>query len=125
MAGALITYELTGNGILAALIGTLADNITYYSYLTLRESNLDKKKQKKNNQKYGFLSFKKTIRNLIIEFGPAEMLDFFLVRPLALILFPILLDDFLLGLLIGVIVADIIFYIPTITSYELKKKHLS
>jgi hypothetical protein len=123
-SGALITYELTGNTILAAYIGTIGDNLGYYTYITFHEIKVDKKEQKVNNKKYGMSGFLKTSRSLLIEFGPGEALDSFIVRPAALILFPILLGNYVIGLIIGVLIADIIFYIPTIMSYELKKKHM-
>jgi hypothetical protein len=39
-------------------------------------------------------------------------------------IFPIIIGQFSIGILVGKIVADIIFYIPTIIAYELRKKHL-
>tara|TARA_Y100000034_G_scaffold128423_1_gene182962 strand:+ start:509 stop:637 length:129 start_codon:yes stop_codon:yes gene_type:complete len=39
-------------------------------------------------------------------------------------LFPVIIGNFAIGLFVGKIVADIVFYIPTIVMYELKKKHL-
>ncbi|GAA3642447.1 hypothetical protein GCM10022200_27840 [Microbacterium awajiense] len=47
---------------------------------------------------------------LVAEFGPAELLDTLLIRPVAVLLGVWLLPDPILGLLAGKIVADIVFY---------------
>ena len=47
---------------------------------------------------------------LVAEFGVAELLDTLLIRPAALILGVWLVPDPLWGLLIGKIVADVVFY---------------
>jgi len=62
---------------------------------------------------------------MVIEFGPAEILDSYLIRPLALYLCPLIIGQQIIGLIIGKYLADIIFYLPTITAYELRKKYLS
>ena len=122
--GAGIIYYLTGSRLTAAYAGTIADNIGYYGFLSIREIYQSKKHHKKENKKYNLTSFLKNIKNLLVEFGPAELLDFFIIRPFCMYLFPILIPNYALGILVGTIASDIIFYIPTIISYELKKKHI-
>lgn len=60
----------------------------------------------------------------MVEFGTAEYLDSFIVRPFAMYFFPKLLNNITLGLIAGKFAADGIFYIPTILSFELRKKYL-
>lgn len=60
---------------------------------------------------------------MLLEFGPAESMDSFLVRPAAMYFFPKLLGNIALGLLAGKLAADILYYIPTIMGYELRKKY--
>ena len=69
-------------------------------------------------------SFLKDFRNLIIEFGPAELMDVLAVRPFFMYLIPTLMSNFILGSFIGKTIADITFFIPAIVMYELRKKHL-
>jgi hypothetical protein len=52
----------------------------------------------------------RTAMLLVAEFGPAELVDTLLIRPLALVAGVWLLADPLVGLLAGKIVADIAFY---------------
>ena len=39
-------------------------------------------------------------------------------------IFPIILGNFAVGIIAGKFAADIVFYIPVIIAYELRKKHL-
>ena len=59
---------------------------------------------------------------MVLEFGTAEFLDSFVIRPFTMYIFPLLTHNLVLGLLVGKFVADIIFYIPTIIAYELRVK---
>lgn len=52
----------------------------------------------------------RTVMLLVAEFGAAELLDTFLIRPAAIILGVWLLPDPVWGLLAGKIVADVVFY---------------
>lgn len=123
LAGVLIVtslaYLITKNRILSAYIGAQGENLFYYGFLSIREVLTDKKK---TAEKYKLKHFFKTLRNLVVEFGPAEALDSLLVRPASLYFFPLLLGNYTLGLIVGKYVADIVFYVPTIISYELRKK---
>ena len=44
------------------------------------------------------------------EFGPAEILDFFLVRPAFMYAGPLLVGGVMAGLVLGKIAADVVFY---------------
>jgi hypothetical protein len=74
--------------------------------------------------KHGAKGFFKTVRNLVVEFGFSEVLDSLFVRPFCMYVFPLLVGNFFVGILVAKVAADIIFYIPTITAYELRKKHM-
>jgi hypothetical protein len=69
-------------------------------------------------------SFFRDIRNIILEFGFSEILDSLFIRPFMMYIFPILIGNVELGIFAGKIAADIVFYVPTIFAYELRKKHL-
>ncbi len=106
------------NSILTALGATWGENIGYYGVIFYRD--LMKIKHKNNYLNDIF----KVIRDLILEFGPSEYFDSFLIRPLAMYFFPKVLNNLTLGLIIGKLAADITFYIPTIIAFELRKKFL-
>jgi hypothetical protein len=119
-----IVYLLTKNRILAAYAGAIGDTGVFYLFIFIREHRADLSRSRKNNTKHGIKGFFRTVRNLAVEFGFSELLDSLFVRPFCMFIFPLLIGNFVLGILAGKIIADIIFYIPTITAYELRKKHL-
>jgi len=107
-----------GNIILSAFLATWAENIAYYGTIASK----DLKSEINKNEKLSFKAIIKTARNMFIEFGPAEYLDSFLIRPFYLTIFPYLISNYSLAILIGTILANITYYIPTIFSYEMRKK---
>ena len=60
-----------------------------------------------------------TLTALLVEFGPAEVLDTFAVRPLAMYLGPLLVGHLAAGVLAGKLAADIVFYALAIVGYQL------
>ena len=95
-----------------AYAGSIGETIGYYLVIFWREY-----KQPSVPEANIFIKF----FHLITEFGPAEILDTFFLRPLFMGLGIYFVGDFF-GVLIGKITADITFYIPVIFSYELRKK---
>lgn len=120
LLGGLVADALFHNGITTAIGAMAVENTCYFGSLTYRELKRQKQKHKKNTLKVII----RTARNLILEFGPAEYIDATLVRPFAQYFFPKLLGNIALGLIVGKFAADAIFYVPTIISYELRKKFL-
>ena len=113
-----------GNRVAAALMGAWGENLGYYSLLTVREIYNHRKEHHAKGKNYGFKGFFRTLFHLLLEFGTAECFDSFLFRPLFMYIFPLILNNFVLGIIVGKFAADVTFYIPAIISYELKKKHL-
>jgi len=122
--GASVGLFLTNNLIVSAYCAAFGENIFYYGLIIIRDVRNSHKEHKKNSKKYGFLSFVKNNRDLIVEFGPAETLDSLVIRPFWMYLFPIVLGNFYLGILVGKLVADITFYGLAIIGYEFRKKYL-
>jgi hypothetical protein len=110
-------YAISGNTLLMAVCGTIGENIGFYGTMLVCELS-------KSHKKHGQLRVFKTLRNLFIEFGLAETADSFLIRPATMYFTISLIPNLQIGLLVGKIAADVIFYIPTIISYELRKKFL-
>lgn len=120
LIGGVIINITFHNLILTALGGTWGENISYYGTIILR----DLKKLKEKHKRITIFIVIKLIRNLILEFGPSEYFDSFIIRPFTMYVFPLILHNLYLGLIVGKFSADIIFYIPTIISYELRNKFL-
>lgn len=113
LSTAFLMFHFTGNRILAAFFGTWAENGSYYVFLVWRDTK----------KVSGFQKFLKKCLHIVMEFGPAEVLDTFVMRPFFLYLMPLTLNNFPAGIIVGKIIADVLFYVPTIIIYELRKKH--
>jgi hypothetical protein len=59
-----------------------------------------------------------TARSIVVEFGPAEAIDSIAIRPVALLLGPLVVGNTAVGFVLGSVVADVAFYVMTIVSYE-------
>jgi hypothetical protein len=119
-----VLFLFTDSLVLLALAGTWGENGGFYGMMIGREVMQSKRQYKKENKRYGVKAFGKNIRNIVIEFGAGESLDSFIVRPAVMMVTLNLFSNMQLGILVGKIAADVIFYIPVIISYELRKKHL-
>lgn len=82
----------------------------------------DMQKRKAEGKMLGVTGFIVQFRNMLIEFGPAEYLDSFAIRPFYLSFLPFVIPSYSLAILIGTVLADITYFIPTIISYEFRKK---
>ena len=98
---------VTGNAVLAAYGGALGENVGYYGVIIARELRSGD-------------SFLRCCRNLLLEFGPAELLDSGLIRPLAMGLGAHYLGQ-TSGVIVGKVAADVTFYVPVIAAYELRR----
>lgn len=114
----------TENILAIALVGTWGENVGFYGTMMFQEVKESKEKHKKLHKHYGLISFGKSIRNIFLEFGVAETADSLFVRPAIMYLTVSSIRNLQLGILVGKIIADAVFYIPTVISYELRKKHL-
>lgn len=111
--------------VMAAFAGSAMASISFYGLVAFSDVRKNLKYHKKHKLKYGFNSYIKDFRNLLVEFGPSEILDVIAVRPFFMYLIPKLTGEFLLGTFIGKMIADVIFFIPAVVMYEIRKKHLS
>jgi hypothetical protein len=65
-----------------------------------------------------------TVQAMLLEFGPAELVDSLLARPLLMYLLAGLLANLTAGIAAGKLAADVVFYAITISAYELRQRHL-
>ena len=61
------------------------------------------------------------VRDLLLEFGPAELADTLLVRPLMIYAGLTLVPVAWLGIALGKLAADFFFYVPTIVIFEMRQ----
>lgn len=115
--GYFLTFGLTGGEIAAAFGGAIGDNLGYYGTILTRDFKKDRRQALESGESYGAQGRLRTIKRLFLEFGFSEILDLGIVRPFTMGLGARYMGRGL-GVLLGKIVADVIFYIPTIASYE-------
>ncbi|MCL4359827.1 hypothetical protein M1555_01035 [Patescibacteria group bacterium] len=120
LGGGILTNALFHNAVATAYGATWGENIFYYGTMLIREVHFQKGRHTIKSP----VPYVKAIRNLVVEFGPSEYLDGFIIRPFTMYLFPKLLHNLSLGLVVGKFAADITFYIPTIFSFEMRSKFL-
>ncbi|MFH1439373.1 MAG: hypothetical protein ABIG89_02330 [Candidatus Woesearchaeota archaeon] len=113
-----ISMFVFGNMIGSAFIATWAENFGFYGTILYK----DGKQRKNKHGNIGFKGFLIMLKNTIIEFGPAEYLDSFLIRPFYLAVFPHFIQNYSLAIILGSLATNITYYIPTILSYEFRKK---
>jgi hypothetical protein len=113
---ATVVAEPFGVAAATAYAGAAGDGIGFYGVLLVR----DLRRQPKGSR--GRLG--RTLRGLVVEFGPAELLDSFVVRPLAMYLAARWIGHAAAGAVAGKVVADAVFYGVAIVGYEMRK-HLA
>ena len=118
-------HRTTGDNVLAAFVGSAMASISFYGIIAYGDVRQSLKHHRKHDLRYGFATYFKDLRNLIIEFGPSEILDVLAVRPFFMYLMPKLMGEFLLGTFVGKMIADVVFFIPAVVMYEVRKKHLN
>ncbi len=117
-----------------ALIGVWSEFVGFYAAIALLEWFAYRRQQTRlvtaPSNMAGLLATVKQmtaflghlLRTLLLEFGPAELLDPLLLRPALLALAIQLIPNLGLALLVGKLSADLFFYTVTISSYELRKQ---
>lgn len=91
----------------AAYIGAMAENVGFYGVMLIRELRSH--------------ALRGALGRMLVEFGPAEILDTFFIRPLTMGLGAHWLGD-LPGALLGKLLGDVLFYVPVIATYEWRNR---
>ena len=122
LAGAFGAHAIRHSLADAAIAGSIAETLGFYSYFVVRDGAAYYRRHRHHSpfKRVVFTSMH-TLRDILIEFGPAEAIDSLFFRPLCMYLGPQLLHNFGIGLLAGKLVADLIFYLVAACGYELKK----
>ena len=120
-----------------AVVGVWSEVIGFYGAIVVQEWLAEQRRHRQSlanpmplctfytsvRQTIGFLS--RLLRNLVLEFGAAELLDPLILRPALLMLAMQLISDLPVALIAGKVTADLVFYSVTIGSLELRKKMLA
>jgi hypothetical protein len=115
----LVEYFFASDGlILTAYIATIGENAGFYGWM------LRKEHQALSDEHRNASIFYRTSRigrSLFMEFGIAELLDSGLIRPASMYLAMQFFGDPLQGAIVGKFLADVLFYIPAILCFEIRK----
>lgn len=103
--------QLTGSPAAAAVAATWGENLGFYGMMLGRELA----------RRRDLRALPAVVRDLFIEFGPAEALDSLLLRPASIYAGLMLAPHPALGVLGGKIAADLSFYTPVILTHELRR----
>jgi hypothetical protein len=125
LTGAWTVHAVSGSLISAAIAGTIGEGLGFYGCIAVREAfRNDTRHRHHGRRRRLWLTGSRTVRDMLIEFGPAELVDSLLVRPLFMFLMAGLLHNFTAGIVAGKLAADVIFYGIAISAYELKQRYL-
>ena len=122
MAAASIAHLSLKNLILIAYAGSFGESIGFYSTVFIQHILITDKKCKAKGKKFSYTDMLSILSGIFIEFGPGGIIDGVLLRPFFMYVFPVLLNNFTLGILVGKIAGDITFYMLVIASYEIIKQ---
>jgi hypothetical protein len=119
LGGAAIAYQATGSLAAAAIIATIGASAGYYSaaYVTAVRWSY----HGSNRQRWParvLMSNLLALRSVVVEFGPAELIDSIAVRPIAFYVGPQIFDNTLAGWIFAKLISDLAFYLIAIVSYE-------
>jgi ornithine decarboxylase len=113
LSAALVVSALDGGPVQAALAGSVAEAVGFYGLGAVQVA----RGHRGTRHVLG-----RTVRDLAVEFGPAEVLDSLLLRPGLMYLAARTIGDLTAGVLVGKLVADVVFYLIAIAGYELRQR---
>jgi|GEM_PF-2068049 len=120
VAGGLFAYRFTGNRGIAAVSGTVAETIGFYAVI----GALDWRRMRAAQDIRALPAALRVLAAMAAEFGPGEILDSTLVRPVAMYIGPFLTGSIASGSLVGKLMADVVFYAVVIVSYEISRPRM-
>ena len=107
--------------VVVAYAATAGENIGFYGTIVGRQVALDRRLAAGEGDRYSIAHLCRMTFELVLEFGPAELLDSVLIRPLAMGV-GVRLFGRGMGVIAGKLAADISFYLPVILTYELRRQ---
>ena len=121
LLGSYTAHALTGSEIAAAFGGSLGETLGFYGVIIGREIRTDTVAARAAAVPYGPRAWLRTAMNLMIEFGPAEILDTGVIRPFTMGVATRMFGR-VIGVPLGKLAADVTFYVPVILLYEWRRR---
>ena len=119
LGGAAVAYGATGSLAAAAIAATVGASVGYYAaaYIDALRSTYRQHHDHPWIVRVALANFL-SLRSVAIEFGPAELIDSLMVRPVAFYAGPLIFHNTPAGWVFGKLVSDLAFYVCAIVSYE-------
>ena len=119
LGGAAIAYAATGSLAAAAVAATIGASAGYYAaaYAAALRWATDGQSHRPFASRV-LVANLLALRSVAVEFGPAELIDSIVVRPLAFYVGPTLFGNVVAGWIFGKLVSDVAFYACAIFTYE-------
>jgi hypothetical protein len=116
-----LARRLTHNAVVAAYSGAWGETLGYAATIVARDFVSESRVVRVAQQRFRFADAARVLGGLAAEFGPAGALDSFVTRPLAMAL-GTRAFGLPLGVIVGKLAADLLFYVPVIAIYERRKR---
>jgi hypothetical protein len=121
LLGAILVRDFTGNALAAAYGGSWGETLGYASVIITRDYLIERRALQRAQRTFSLRDAARLATALLAEFGPAGALDSLVTRPLAMGI-GTRLFGITLGVVLGKLTADIVFYIPVVLMYERRKR---
>jgi hypothetical protein len=106
-----------GGGLERAVVAAAwAEAIAFYAFVTLREFRRIRPRRRTSGAALV------AVRDVVAEFGVAELADTILLRPLLMYLFAAELGGLIAGVIVGKLVSDVVFYSLAVPAFELRRR---
>ena len=100
----------------AVIAAAWAEAIAFYAFVTAREF----RRRHVGRRASGAALL--AVRDVVAEFGVAEVADTLLLRPLLMYAFAAELGGLILGVIVGKLVSDVVFYALAIPAFEFRER---
>jgi hypothetical protein len=120
-----VAHAGSGSLASAAVAATVGESLGYYGCMAVREAVRHHAGHRQHaTTRRLCLTGARTVQGLVLEFGPAELVDSVLARPFLTYAMLGLLGNLTAGVVAGKLAADLVFYCLAIAAYECRQRHL-
>jgi hypothetical protein len=121
VVGSFLVRRLTGSALAAAYGGAWGETLGYAAVMLARDIIEESRIAHSARGAFRIWDIGRVLTGLLAEFGPAGALDSFVTRPLAMGL-GVRAFGLGLGIVVGKVAADLVFYVPVILIYEYRRR---
>ncbi|MBK7782218.1 MAG: hypothetical protein IPJ58_15890 [Ardenticatenia bacterium] len=124
LVGAWLALALTEQMAAVVVAATIGENLGYYGLAALRELQRHNRLSalRSHSLSRSLAIGWRTLRGLLLEFGPAELLDSAWIRPGLMFMMSRWVESVAASVLLGKLLADLLFYAMAISGHELERR---